>query len=366
MTVRSAEIKEQALKLTDVLMKFRNLLIFIKGSPDPDAIASSCAVKHLCELNGIKASVVASMPVSLAQNQVFIDRLKLPFHVRQNISPEDFDGYVILDHPSAEIPELEDLPCAVHIDHHEKVKQQREPSFSLISTKAGSVSTLMALIFKESGTDLPRRLATALLFGLQTDTDDFSHLSEDDREAVSFLSSLADMGLLNRISGVPVSESVISGMKTAEENMVLYKDWLISGIGFTEEKDRDTVALVADRMLKKTGADVVFIGAAVKRKHTPKLVLDVSVRSSKARINLNSIIKNITLTGGARKYKGAFQVDLDFFRFCENEDDLWQMIFPVLVAAVKKQKDSMVPRSMKNLLSKLSDSTSRILYKAKH
>lgn len=366
MSDRSGEIKEQSQKLTDVLRKFSNLLIFIKGSPDPDAIASSCALKHLCELYGIMASVTASRPVALHQNQVFIDKLKLPFKVRQNIGPEDYDGYVILDHPSADMPELAGIPCAVHIDHHEKVKQQTEPLFSFISTKAGSVSTLMALLFKESGIELPSGLAAALLFGLQTDTDDFFHLSEADREAAGFLTPLADMGILNKISGVPVSESVLRGMKTAEENMVLYKDWLVSDIGFTDEKNRDTVAIVADRMLKKSGADVVFIGALVRKKHTPKLLLDVSVRASKSRINLNSIIKNIALTGGARKYKGAFQVDMDFFRFCEDEEAVRKMIFSVLVSAVKNQKDAGLAHSMKNLISKLSDSTSRILYKAKH
>ncbi len=44
-------------KLVRTIKKFPRLLIHIKGSPDPDAIAGAFALRLLCEINGSSATI---------------------------------------------------------------------------------------------------------------------------------------------------------------------------------------------------------------------------------------------------------------------------------------------------------------------
>ena len=59
-------------RMIEVLRQHRSLMVYIKGSPDPDALASAFAIKSLCEMLGVKAEMVASVEPSLAQNKEII------------------------------------------------------------------------------------------------------------------------------------------------------------------------------------------------------------------------------------------------------------------------------------------------------
>ena len=67
------------------------------------------------------------------------------------------------------------------------------------------------------------------------------------------------------------------------------------------------------------------------------LTLAASLRTASKRFDLNRFIKRITSEGGARAFKGAFQVDLDYFRYCPDRELLWKIVHMTTVEALKRQ-----------------------------
>ena len=100
------------------------MLICIKGSPDPDALAAAFVCKLLGERAGKRCRVVATQQLALQQNVVFVKRLALPLEVVDDFArlTSWADAYMVVDHASAEVEGLSgEVPCVVHIDHHEPV-----------------------------------------------------------------------------------------------------------------------------------------------------------------------------------------------------------------------------------------------------
>ncbi|MCL2026501.1 MAG: DHH family phosphoesterase [Leptospirales bacterium] len=349
------EMKEKADEFIGALKKFKNILILVKGSPDPDVLASSFALKIICDHLGIKTQIAGKQKLSLAQNKVFANKLGIHLKIAEHpASIDKFDAYAVLDHQSARTDDPTELPCVIHIDHHDKVKEDIHPIFSCLMPETGSTCTIIALLLQKLDIEFEhsekRDMMTALLFGLQTDTDNYNLASPYDFKALIYIAADADNELINKISGIPMSAVISVGLEKAIAGHVIYKDWLIAGIGYIKETERDTIAIIADILTRRHEASVVFIFAIIQRKKAPKLVLDVSVRTEHAGIDLNRIIKHITLFGGARKFKGAFQIDLDFFEHYHDKQSLWDIVNVTAIEAIKHQRDKKTSSGIKSLI----------------
>ncbi|MCP4131532.1 MAG: hypothetical protein GY754_11190 [bacterium] len=338
-------MEELAKKFESTLRKYSNILIFIKGSPDPDVIASSFALKSICDILGIRATISSPTELSLPQNKAFVKELDIPVKFEKNIhNPDKYDAYIITDHQSPAVENLTGkMPCAMHIDHHKSSDDETRVDFKLVSDDVGSASTLVSLLLKEMDIEiedsLRSRIYTALLFGIQTDTDQYTHAVKKDYIALDFISKYSDNELINKISGIPLSEQAIHCLGEAIENKIIYKDWLIAGVGFLNEADRDSIAIIADFLLKIEEVSVIIVFAAIEKSNSRELVLDASLRTSKENINLNDIIKEITPYGGARKFKGAYQVDIDYFVHCPDKHILWEVLNLTTIEILKKRRD---------------------------
>ena len=359
-------MKEQAARLLETLKSYRNILILVKGSPDPDAIASSFAIKEICDFLGVEASIISRQKLSLPQNRLFVKKLDIPLKITSEpVKSEKFDAYVILDHQSVNAEGITgNIPCAVHIDHHEKVEEEIPVGFRSVRDDVGSTSTIIALLIREMDIKLKQTqavdISTALLYGIQTDTDKYQHATNLDYEAINYLSGRADRRIINKIAGLPISEKTAQYLERAVKNQMLYKDWLIAGIEYVNESDRDSIAIIADFILKRKKASVAVVFAAITGKKNPKLVLDASLRTNNENLDLNAIIKNITSSGGARKFKGAFQIDLSYLDHCQDRKALWDVINSATIEAIKEQRDKKPASDIKGAFIKFSSKMSRI------
>jgi nanoRNase/pAp phosphatase (c-di-AMP/oligoRNAs hydrolase) len=352
---KGLDFESLALQVVETIKRYPRLLIYIKGSPDPDAIAGSYALKLLCEAHGAEASIYSPKEPSLAPNIKLIKELQLPIRFKdvQNCR-KNFDAYAVMDHQSVNVEGITGvIPCAFHFDHHEPVSEDIPVDLRIHTTTAGSTSTIIIPLLQQMEIDFdePRwkDAATAFYYGIQTDTDDFQHATRMDYRALVVISPYADKGLLDRISALPFTKETVQFFHKALVNHIVYKNWLISGIGYIDEKHRDNIGIIADFLLKREGIDVVVTFGIVTKAN--KLVLDASFRTKDAGLNLNSIIKKITRNGGARKYKGAYQVDLDYFAHCPDKDMLWQTVYDTTVETLKKSHDEAHANELKKLFS---------------
>lgn len=334
---------ELAVKLVKTIKRFKRLLIHIKGSPDPDAIAGSYALKLLCEINGCCATIVSPLEPSLPQNARMIKDLKLPVRFKEVEDPgKHFDAYAVLDHQSVTVEDITGvIPCALHIDHHEIVDTQIPVELPILLEEAGSTSTILIFLLKELGIDFDppqwRRAATAFYYGIQTDTDNFQHAEYLDHKALEIISFYADKDFLNRISNLPLSREALKFLRLALKNRIVYKDWIIAGVSYIKEKNRDTMGIIGDFLLKRKGINAVVVFGIVEK--DSRLTLDASFRTDDENLNLNALIKKITKEGGARKFKGAFQVNLDYFSTCPEREQLWQLVNRTTIETLKRSRD---------------------------
>jgi nanoRNase/pAp phosphatase (c-di-AMP/oligoRNAs hydrolase) len=338
-------ITETSNGILEALSRCKNLLIVIKGSPDPDVIASSYALKLLAAHRGVRSQIFALSRISLPQNSAIVNELGISITFdEQGPAPEGYDAYAVLDHQSAAVERLTGrIPCAIHIDHHERTEDTVSAGYTLISTSAGSVSTIMALVIKTADMGLSpserRSVSTALYLGMLTDTDNFRHAGPLEEEAVEFLSPMMDKKVISRITSVPLSEQTRQIIGRAIAGKVAYRDWLFAGLGYIDESIRDSIAIAADFLLERESAETVIIYAAIDRRHG--LTLDASFRTRNPNLDLDMIIKKITPNGGGRMYKGAFQIDLDYFRMCDDRDAFWRLLDSTTRQVLKNSRDGM-------------------------
>ena len=358
--------KEIITSIIGVVKKYKSLLIYIQGSPDPDAIASAFALHLMCASLGIKSDIYASSEPSLRQNQAMIKKIGIPVKYESNPGKIDpYDAYVITDFQSAMVKGLTGkIPCAIHIDHHEELKEDINVELKIIREKAGSVSTIITLALREwdfpARDDILAKASTALVLGIQTDTDKYIHASDDDIAALTYLSPFSNHSVVNEISGIPLSDMTLEILGKAIKNRVAYKDWVIAGVGFIDEKFRDSIAIIADFMLREKDARVVVIFAIIEKDDGKNLVLDASVRTSDEDLDLDFLIKQITSQGGGRKFKGAYQVNLDYFAHCRDRESLWELVNKTTVDAFSRQRDNIHILEMKGFYKKVKKSFSSI------
>ncbi|HPQ53734.1 MAG TPA: hypothetical protein PK253_10840 [Spirochaetota bacterium] len=342
----------------NTLSRHKSILIYIKGSPDPDVIASSWMLKRICEKSDIKAEIFALKKPSLPQNRAIIEKLDIPIYFEDpGMNMGRFDGYAVLDFQSAYLKGIsEKLPCVFHIDHHEPVREDIDVECKISSGDVGSVSTIMTMILKESqfaqDEDLLRSVGTGLVYGIQTDTDNYKHARDVDFEALSFLSRYSNKDIINKISGIPLSDGMVEMIGKAIRSKVIYKGWLIAGVGTIKESVRDSIAIIADFLLQEEGVTTTIVYALVETRNHKGLVLDASFRTEDRDLDLNYLIKQITAEGGARQYKGAYQVNMDYFLHCPDRDLVWKTVSTATIEVLKKQRDNVYIAELKGFYNK--------------
>lgn len=349
-----------AKNIISVLQEQENVAIVIKGSPDPDAIASSYFFWKLCTLLHVKATIFGFMPASLPSNKELISVFNIPLRIVADINETNlnrYSGYIVCDYQTAVLEgKFTATPCIIHLDHHSPAEHDVPARFRLLTDEVSSTSTLCALLMQHMSfihfDDVPN-LATALYVGIKTDSDGFKHVTEYDTTALEYIKPFCNMELIEHIENTPLSPYALSLLQKAMNNAVIYKDWLIAGVGFVEERYRDTIAIIADYLLHTNTVELVIVYGAVYHNNHTKLDIDASFRTKSEDFDLNELIKNITPDGGGRKFKGAYQVHIDYFVHCPDQDKLWEIIELTTNQILQNQRDASLKIALQSTFKKI-------------
>lgn len=344
-------------RIIEVLRSCTQILILVKGSPDPDVLASSYFLIEFGRLFDCSCTIVSPTKASLPQNQSMINKIKIP--IQQKIPDLDqYDGYVVFDFQSPEYEGLTGtLSCLIHIDHHAPAESPVKPQYQLIDESVNSVSTLLSgvyLIHRGRFTDeTSRSIATALCYGILSDTDNLALASEIDKTQYDLIHSFADVTLLDSLTQMPYSEETLTLISKALIGSVYYKDWLIAGIGYIPAKMRDSLAITADFLLEREDVSTVVVFALVES--SDELFIDASFRTKVSNLDLNRLIKNITPNGGGRRYKGAFQFTMTYFRQTADRHRLWETVNDATVENIKRGRDNIRMDEVRSFLVDLRE-----------
>lgn len=248
-TTRSSEL---AFHLRRVLLDHDgSLCVLSHDNPDPDAIASGVALTRLAERFGVQAEMCYFGSINHQENRAFVNLLDLDL---RSVSTADevltFDAIALVDHSMAgtndQLPE--DTPITIVIDHH-PTRSSADAVHLDLRSHAGSTSTLLIDYFRRLDVTLDTNLATALLFGIRTDTDDFTRgVSAIDFEAATYVLPTVDTTVLERVESPTYSGDTLDIIANAIRNIRIHHGICTSCVGSI--RDRDALGQAADRLIQ--------------------------------------------------------------------------------------------------------------------
>jgi nanoRNase/pAp phosphatase (c-di-AMP/oligoRNAs hydrolase) len=119
---------------------------------------------------------------------------------RQEMAPA-YHKFILVDGQPHHNPAFHDIPFAAVIDHHPLVPGYPiQAAYIDVRPSCGATSTILTRYLQAMRIRLSSRLATALQYGIQTDTAAFARSGDEaDLRAFQFLRKYSDHGLLRRI-----------------------------------------------------------------------------------------------------------------------------------------------------------------------
>ena len=186
-------------KLHKTFNKNERLLILLIG--DPDALASAMALKRILAKKVQNVSMAITNEMTRPDNLAMLRYLQIPVQQFSPAMAEEFDKFALVDSQPHHNPAFSKFDFSVVIDHHPLSKDNPvNADFTEIKPEYGSNSTIMTEYLYNSNIRPGKLLATALLYGIKTDTHSFEQNFHDaDIKAFRYLSKYADHMILRKI-----------------------------------------------------------------------------------------------------------------------------------------------------------------------
>lgn len=255
-----AECVERAKPKLEALRKLakgkHTLLAQTHDFPDPDTIASALGLTWLLsELEGMDTQIGYGGVIGRAENKAMIRALKIAMRRTNAKDFEKFDLVALLDtQPEAGNHNCpKERPPDIVFDHHfRREAQGAEPTFFDVGGGYGSTSTKVVELVMASGLEPPTNVATALFYGVKTDTQNLGReASPADMAAYLWLFPRADTKLLSEIEHPQVPLDYFRIFNKAITRGKIYGNMIVSDLG--EVYTPDLCAEVAERLLQIEG-----------------------------------------------------------------------------------------------------------------
>jgi len=255
--------------LLAALVGVERLLILPHNDPDPDAIASSVALQWLLqETRGIESHIAYRGIIGRAENKALVRYLGYPLRLLVDGELSASLGIALIDtQPGAgnnDVPSVSEVTLV--LDHHPRREESASVRFADVRPGIGATSTILTEYCQAAGRELPRSIATALFYGIKTDTMGLGRgASNADVAAYFYLQSRIDVQALVKIERAQVPPEYFRGLVSALRSARVYEDALI--ISTIDEMRRpDLPAEMADLLLRLKGVNwVICMGVYEKQ-----------------------------------------------------------------------------------------------------
>jgi nanoRNase/pAp phosphatase (c-di-AMP/oligoRNAs hydrolase) len=252
-------------KLKTMLQEKDTLAVLIYGSPDPDAVASAMALREILNQTKPLARCVffSTEKVIRYQNAEFIKEMKIEIQMLDKAKLADFRLIAVVDAQPTFFGEgLGDIKPQIVLDHH-PCKTIWHASLADVRADYGSLSTMMTEYLLVAKTRIPKRLYTALLYGIMSDTNNFERDARlEDIGAYYFNFMHANRQLVRRIELNQIPERFLKYFMYVYSHKKRYREHVVSYLGTVESAD--ACVQVADFYLRIINIFHVVIAGIVK------------------------------------------------------------------------------------------------------
>ncbi|HEX6558785.1 MAG TPA: DHH family phosphoesterase [Longimicrobiales bacterium] len=243
-------LKLEALRRLNELRTFAepegDVPILLHPDPDPDALASALAVRALLRRTPMAAPIITTGEMTRPENRRMAELLRMRVTVVTREEVQKLDRVIAVD-CFPDLDEAASPPSLAVIDHHPH-DSLSAPAFLDLRPSYGATATMMTEYLRlEDERRIAGPLATALLYGIKTDTDSLDRGSiAADVEAYAFLQNHADLTLLRQLERPSYSIETARLYGAALTNMQSVEDVAIAFLGTLPEADAHVLADIAD------------------------------------------------------------------------------------------------------------------------
>ena len=263
------------------------LLILTHDYPDPDALAAAFALQHLAQSAfGVQAKIAYGGEVGRTENKAMVRLLRIPIH---KIKPAWFKKYpavaLVDTQPAFENNSFPKLRKATLVIDQHPASAAPNAEFALIDLHCGATCVIIAQALLQQGLLIPPRVATALAYGILTDTLDLYRAQRPD-VVQTYLQVLhhCDMRLLARIQNPVRSRKFFTTLGKGIRDATLYQRVLVSHLEFVETPD--LVSQVAEFLLAYRRATWCFATGRYKGR------LHASLRAARADVQAGEVLRD--------------------------------------------------------------------------
>jgi len=265
------------------------LVILPHDNPDPDALASAAALKHLAAtLLARDAQIALGGIVGRAENRAMLTYLNITLVPVTDVRFGRDTQVILVDtQPGRSNNSLPDgvVPAGV-IDHHPAYASYPDVPFLDLREQYGATSTILTEYLRDSKGVPDAKIATALFYGITAETQDLGReATAADIEAAHFLYPYTNKRRLAKIENARVPREYFRVFREGIERATLYDRVVVSILG--EVQYPDMVAELADFLLR---LDQVEWAAAMGTFGT---CLHVSVRTTDRDVNAGDLLQRV-------------------------------------------------------------------------
>jgi nanoRNase/pAp phosphatase (c-di-AMP/oligoRNAs hydrolase) len=256
--------------------------------PDPDSLASMWGLAHLVRIKlGLPSRITRDGIISRAENRAMVELLELDLVPIEHVTWAPEDQVVMVDsQPRTGRHTLESLPIYAVIDHHETPGALEKIAYLDVRAEVGATSTIVTQYLIEQQVDIPRPLATALLYAIETEVTGYPReASKLDDDCQHYLFPYADKDLLAQIRHARLPHSHFECLLQALQSSFIYDRLIISWVNDLPQPEQ--AAEVVDFMVRFEEVDWAVCGGVFD----DKLIL--SVRTSLAGAQAGEILRQV-------------------------------------------------------------------------
>jgi nanoRNase/pAp phosphatase (c-di-AMP/oligoRNAs hydrolase) len=288
-------------KLHDVVHLDDRLAIVINA--DPDALASALALRRIFWRKAKDTAIYHINTIERPDNLSMIRLLDIGTRPIQELKPSKYTKWALLDSQPAHHDLLKKFQFDIIIDHH-SLTEGLSAAYLDIRQHYGANSTLLTEYLKAEKIKPSPRLATALFYGIKTDTDNFVRTSNArDINAFKYLYKFSNMNIVKKIESSEMTLKTLGSYKTAMESLTIIQHKAIINMG--DVKDADTLVLIADFFLKLAEATWCMVFGVLDQK------LIIIFRNAGFRRDAGKLAKQLfDEFGNAGGHRGAARAEI--------------------------------------------------------
>ena len=278
------------------------LLILPHNDPDPDAIASAAALQHLLEAKlNLPSQILYQGVIGREENKALARSLKHPLARLTSSHLQRAIPIALVDtQPGSGNNALPpDRKPVIVIDHHPLREATAQGDFVDVRPDYGATTTILVEYLQSAAIEPPPSLATALFYGIKTDTMGLGRGAKPpDVEAYFYLQQRIDVELLVHIEQAQVPPDYFRSLVRALQSTCIYDGVITTYIGLLSYPD--LAAELADILLRLQDVRwVICIGLYQE-------TLNLAIRTRSQRRSAGKLARLVVAGRGSAGGHGAF------------------------------------------------------------